>query len=107
MPTKYLNWSPSLGITLTGDAAHVTTPFVGDGVNCAMRDSIILANKLAEFGVGQEAIAGYEEEMFVFAVDVISRSLGSGEMFFEEDCPKSFMEVMKFGKPLIGSTDYI
>lgn len=107
MPTEHLNWEPASGVTLIGDAAHVTTPFVGDGVNCAMRDSVILAHKLKELGISQEAIAAYEKEMFPFAIDVISRSLVSGEMFFEKESPKTFMETMASGKPLIGTTDYI
>ena len=107
MPTEHLNWSSVPGATLIGDAAHVTTPFVGDGVNCAMRDSVILCNKLKVHGITQEAIAAYEKEMFPFAIDVISRSLLSGEMFFENDSPKSFLDIMSSGKALIGTTDYV
>ena len=107
MPTEHLNWAPVPGVTLIGDAAHVTTPFVGDGVNCAMRDSIILAGKVAEMGVTNDAIAAYEKEMFPFAIDVISRSLLSGKMFFQEDSPKTFLDVMTSGEALIGTTDFI
>ncbi|KAL5610355.1 hypothetical protein FOVSG1_005036 [Fusarium oxysporum f. sp. vasinfectum] len=78
MPTDRLNWSASEDVTLIGDAAHVTTPFVGDGVNCALRDSCILVGKLKEFGVTKRAIAEYEKEMLSYAIDVISRSILSG-----------------------------
>ena len=104
MPTDRLNWSPSPGVTLIGDAAHVTTPFVGDGVNCAMRDAVILVDKIKEFGVTDRAVAEYEKDMFPYAIDVISRSVASGKMFFAEDAPKTFIEVMK-SVPLIGKTD--
>ncbi|KAL4880382.1 hypothetical protein BJY04DRAFT_228659 [Aspergillus karnatakaensis] len=107
MPTEHLNWEAVADVTLIGDAAHVTTPFVGDGVNCAMRDSVILAHKLNELGVTKEAIVAYEKEMFPFAIDVISRSLLSGEMFFEKESPKTFLEIMASGKALIGTTDHI
>ncbi|KAL2140205.1 hypothetical protein VTI28DRAFT_4091 [Corynascus sepedonium] len=106
-PTDKLNWKTAPGVTLIGDAAHVTTPFVGDGVNCAMRDACILAAKLEELGVNEEAVAAYEKEMFPFAIDVITRSLMSQKMFFEKEAPKAFMEVMGSGKPLIGTTDYV
>ncbi|CCC13581.1 hypothetical protein SMACR_07205 [Sordaria macrospora] len=106
-PTDRLNWQPVSGVTLIGDAAHVTTPFVGDGVNCAMRDSCILAGKLKELGVTDKAVAAYEKEMFPFAIDVITRSLQSQVMFFEKESPKTFIEVMSSGKPLIGTTDHI
>lgn len=106
-PTDRLNWKTARGVTLIGDAAHVTTPFVGDGVNCAMRDSCILAGKLAEMGVNDAAVAAYEKEMFPFAIDVITRSLQSQKMFFEKEAPKTFIEVMSSGKPLIGTTDHV
>lgn len=106
MPTEYLNWTALPDVTLIGDTAHVTTPFVGDGVNCAMRDSVILAHKLKEHGVTHEAVAAYEKEMFPFAIDMISRSLTSEDMFFEKESPKTFIKTMA-EKPLIGTTDYV
>ncbi|KAK4199002.1 hypothetical protein QBC40DRAFT_177399 [Triangularia verruculosa] len=106
-PTDRLNWETVPGATLIGDAAHVTTPFVGDGVNCAMRDAVILAEKLQEFGVNEKAVSEYEPLMFEFAKDVITRSLQSQRMFFEKDAPKSFIEIMSSGTPLIGTTDHI
>ncbi|KAH7254387.1 uncharacterized protein BKA55DRAFT_689882 [Fusarium redolens] len=51
MSNDRLNWNASEDVTLIGDAAHGTTPFVGDGVNCALRDSCILAGNLKEFGL--------------------------------------------------------
>ncbi|KAJ6056803.1 uncharacterized protein N7446_007694 [Penicillium canescens] len=100
-PTEHLNWQPAPGATLIGDAAHVTTPFVGDGVNFAMRDSLILAQKLKQFGVSSQAVAEYEKEMFPYAIDVITRSVASGELFFAEDSPKGFMKMMASDKPLV------
>ena len=105
MPTDRLNWESVPDVTLIGDAAHVTTPFVGDGVNCALRDSCVLAEKIKELGVTQEAIRAYEKDMFPYAIDVITRSLQSGKMFFADDAPKTFLEVMTSGKPLIGAAD--
>lgn len=105
MPTDRLNWSASEDVTLIGDAAHVTTPFVGDGVNCALRDSCILAGKLKEFGLTKRAIAEYEREMLPYAIDVISRSTLSGVQFFEDDAPKSFLATMTSARPLIGASD--
>ncbi|KAK4171977.1 hypothetical protein QBC36DRAFT_294808 [Triangularia setosa] len=106
-PTDCLNWKAAADVTLIGDGAHVTTPFVGDGVNCAMRDAVILAEMLKEFGVNEKAVAAYEPLMQEFGKDVITRSLQSQKMFFENEAPKSFIEVMSSGKPLIGTTDHI
>lgn len=104
MPTDRLNWSPAPGVTLIGDAAHVTTPFVGDGVNAAMRDAVMLAARLKEHGVGAKGVEEYEKGMFPYAIDVITRSVASGHMFFAEDGPREFLEVMN-SSPLIGTTD--
>ncbi|PWY94984.1 putative monooxygenase [Aspergillus sclerotioniger CBS 115572] len=93
-PPDKLSWETAPGVALIGDAAHVTTPFVGDGVNCAMRSAWILANKIGELGITQEAVAAYEKEMFPYAQDVIRRSVLSGEMFFEWDSPRSLMKNM-------------
>jgi 2-polyprenyl-6-methoxyphenol hydroxylase-like FAD-dependent oxidoreductase len=58
-------WQNRVGITLIGDAAHVMSPFGGEGVNIAMRDAAELADYLLEFADWREAVRRYEEEMFV------------------------------------------
>lgn len=36
------------GLLLIGDAAHVMSPVTGAGINCAIQDAVVTANKLAE-----------------------------------------------------------
>ena len=91
---------------LIGDSAHVTTPFIGDGANCAMRDSVLLARALKQHGIGKDAIADYEKQMFSFAIPMITNSNWSGRMFFEEDAPRALAEVMA-ATPFVGATDEI
>lgn len=112
MPTDSLSWRSVPGVVLIGDAAHVTyglswhsnrivtdtcysTPFAGEGVNCAMHDSIQLAEQIRKHGVENlhQAVAEYEQEMFPRAIDLISRSAHNGEMLMAPDAPKRFLQM--------------
>lgn len=57
-------WQNREGLTLIGDAAHVMSPFGGDGVNNAMLDAAELAKSLLENASWKVAVAGYEKAMF-------------------------------------------
>ena len=108
MPADCFHWEAQADVTLVGDAAHATTPWVGDGVNCAMRDSLVLAKMLQERGISREAVAAYEKEMFVWAEDLIRRSNFSGEMFLEKANPERLVEFMKTSMhTLVGHTDHV
>jgi 2-polyprenyl-6-methoxyphenol hydroxylase-like FAD-dependent oxidoreductase len=108
MPPDCFDWPAHADVTLIGDAAHASTPWVGDGVNCAMRDALVLSKSLQELGVTQDAVAAYEKEMFVWASDLIRRSVFSGEMFLAKDNPTRLAEFLKTSiGDLIGHTDNV
>lgn len=85
------------GVTLLGDAAHLSTPFVGEGVNCAMYDAVVLFKRLFELCGNhcdiasvkvaslEEALSSYEKEMFERGRDLIRRSAESEAVFFSEN----------------------
>lgn len=65
-----ITWANKPGLTLLGDAAHVMTPFAGEGVNLAMTDAMKLAqaiDKAAKKGTREALnaqVQAYEEDMF-------------------------------------------
>jgi 2-polyprenyl-6-methoxyphenol hydroxylase-like FAD-dependent oxidoreductase len=108
MPVDSFNWPCQGDVTLIGDAAHATTPWVGDGVNCSMRDALILSRTLAEFGATNEAVAQYEKEMFPWAHDLIKRCVVAGELFLEKDNPRRLVEFFRQNMTdLVGGTDHV
>ncbi|KAI8723096.1 hypothetical protein NCS52_00164600 [Fusarium sp. LHS14.1] len=93
-----LSWEHAPQVTLIGDAAHVSTPFVGEGVNCAMYDSLVLVEKILEFETGDgldRAVAEYEKDMFKRGRDLIERSMGSAELLFAEDAPNGLVQIIQ------------
>lgn len=60
-----LTWPSQPGITVIGDAAHLMTPFAGEGVNMALADGLSLAREIIKSPNDlAKAVQRYEKEMF-------------------------------------------
>lgn len=65
-------------VTLLGDAAHPTTPFLGQGAALALEDGLVLARALLAAGSVTEALARYERARVARANFVLLASRENG-----------------------------
>jgi salicylate hydroxylase len=65
-------------VTLLGDAAHPTTPFLGQGAAMALEDALVLARAIVAAGSVAEALARYEKARVTRANGVLVASRENG-----------------------------
>ncbi len=68
------HWLNRTGVTLIGDAAHVMSPFGGEGVNAALLDAAELGRHLIETPAWRQAVQAHEEAMFARILDTAQGS---------------------------------
>ncbi|RKO88622.1 monooxygenase FAD-binding protein [Blyttiomyces helicus] len=98
LPTD-LEWAPRHGVTLVGDAAHLMSPFAGEGANLAMRDATDLAMAIVGERDVRRAVEVYEAAMYGRAHEAARESEENLEICMAADAPKGFVEVMKSHGP--------
>ncbi|GAA1305400.1 FAD-dependent oxidoreductase [Pseudonocardia xinjiangensis] len=96
------SWPRIPGVTLVGDAAHLMSPFAGEGANAAMLDARELALALIEHGDDVEgALHQYETAMFPRAAVAARKSARGLDLCFADDSPRGLVEFFgRKGAPL-------
>jgi 2-polyprenyl-6-methoxyphenol hydroxylase-like FAD-dependent oxidoreductase len=89
-------WPTNANVTLLGDAAHLMTPFAGQGVNLAMLDALVLSEALSKHKDDKPAaIKEYETEMAEKVKFSAHHSANNLELMLEENAPQGWVELVR------------
>lgn len=83
-------WENQSNLTLIGDAAHLMSPFAGEGVNMALYDAYILAQALKDHGDLKTALKAYEENMYQASEQSAKESQANLEEMFGDNAAQKF-----------------